>query len=149
MSFSQQIRHDKSFHLAPKSKNCQFATFQCYAERSRYTRGIQKVHFSPTRWQLFCNKKGWGIDPRDPRQKIKTCRPRYFPWANSSKNAHMSVFAFHRCRFIYFFLKIKGVFSYSDMYLYSFLPKNTSVQFFRYVRLILFFCRKYRWMIWV
>ena len=35
MSFSQQIRHDKSFHLAPKSKNCQFATFQCYAERSR------------------------------------------------------------------------------------------------------------------
>ena len=36
MSFSQQISHDKSFHLAPKSKNCQCATFQCYAERSRY-----------------------------------------------------------------------------------------------------------------
>ena len=35
MSFSQQIRHDKSFHLAPKSKNCQFATSQCYVERSR------------------------------------------------------------------------------------------------------------------
>ena len=35
MSFSQQISHDKSFHLAPKSKICQFATSQCYAERSR------------------------------------------------------------------------------------------------------------------
>ena len=43
MSFSQQIRHDKSFHLAPKSKNCQFATFQCYAERSRNTHMIYHV----------------------------------------------------------------------------------------------------------
>ena len=35
MSFSQQISHDKSFHLAPKSKICKFATSQCYAERLR------------------------------------------------------------------------------------------------------------------
>ena len=61
---------------------------------------------------FFATKQGWGIDPRDPRQKIKTYRPRFSPLANSSKNAHMSVLAFHR--FIYLFLKIKGVFSYLD-----------------------------------
>ena len=44
MSFSQQISHDKSFNLAPKSKNCQFATFQCYAERSRNVPQLSWAH---------------------------------------------------------------------------------------------------------
>ena len=43
----------------------------------------------------------------------------------------------------FFFMKIKGVFSYLGMYVYSFFPKNTSVRLFGYVWLI-FFCQKYR-----
>ena len=42
------------------------------------------------------------------------------------------------CTLIYFFLKIKGVFSYLGMYVYSFFPKNTGVRLFGYVRLFLF-----------
>ena len=42
------------------------------------------------------------------------------------------------CTFIYFFLKIKGVFSYTGMYVYSFFPKSTGVRWFGYVRLIIF-----------
>ena len=44
----------------------------------------------------------------------------------------------HKMIIQYFFLKIKGVFSYLGMYVYSFFPKNTSVRLFGYVRLILF-----------
>ena len=33
-------------------------------EEARLLWGIQKVYFSPTRWQhFFETKKGWGVDP--------------------------------------------------------------------------------------
>ena len=71
----------KSQNVIGQQKTCYKASHVCAAEgSSKSAWGIQKVHFSPTRWQhFFATKKGWGVDPRGPRQKIETYRPRYYP----------------------------------------------------------------------
>ena len=55
----------KSQNVIGQQKTCYKASHVCAAEgSSKSVWGIQKVHFSPTRWQhFFATKKGWGVHP--------------------------------------------------------------------------------------
>ena len=84
MSFSQQVSQGKSFHLTPRSKNCQFATSQCYAERSRITE--MKAYDNPmTIWPQFTKWVTFAIKARKIRcalqRKIVLLEPNWAAFA--------------------------------------------------------------------